>query len=72
MNIGIYFNLLTEPIIVKVGLVDGRTPENSQLEPGKPRLKTIEFPKGSGIGSILDVGVEGEAKITFSPPPPED
>ena len=68
-------SLITK-LIVKVGLllkdVQMKAPPrklNPKLPKGKAKTHTIEFPEGSEVGSPLDVGVEGEAKITFSSPP---
>lgn len=42
---------------------------NPKLAKGKAKAYTTGFPNGSAIGSALDAGEEGEAKITFSSPP---
>lgn len=41
---------------------------NSRLAKGKAKTYTIELLKGTDIGGALDVGEEGKAKITYSPP----
>lgn len=48
-------------MIVKVGL---QLEAHVRIQAGKAKsqIYTIEFPKASGIGSTLDVGVEGELK----------